>query len=71
MPAGTETASAATNSRQVCDVVGNCIRLLPITGNKVDKKAPTIAIALPMASATYGLNAKVGQAMPAAMGAPG
>ena len=60
VPAGTETASAATNSRQVCDVVGNCSTAAPITGNKVDKKAPTIAIALPMAGATYGLNAKVG-----------
>ena len=60
VPAGTETASAATNSRQVCDLVGNCSTAAPITGNKVDKKAPTIAIALPMAGATYGLNAKVG-----------
>ena len=60
VPAGTETASAATNSRQVCDVVGNCSTAAPITGNKVDKKAPTIAIASPMAGATYGLNAKVG-----------
>ena len=60
VPAGTETASAATNSRQVCDVVGNCSTAAPITGNKVDKKAPTIAIALPMAGVTYGLKAKVG-----------
>ena len=60
VPAGTETANAATNSRQVCDVVGNCSTAAPITGNKVDKKAPTIAIASPMAGATYGLNAKVG-----------
>ena len=60
VPAGTETASAATNSRQVCDVVGNCSTAAPITGNKVDKKAPTIAIASPMAGATYGLKAKVG-----------
>ena len=59
VPAGTETASAATNSRQVCDVEGNCSTAAPITGNKVDKKAPTIAIALPMAGATYGPNAKV------------
>ena len=60
VPAGTETANAVTNSRQVCDIEGNCSTAAPITGNKVDKKAPTIAIALPMAGATYGLNAKVG-----------
>jgi len=59
VPAWTETASATTNSRQICDVVGNCSTATPITGNKVDKKAPTIAIASPMAGATYGLKAKV------------
>jgi hypothetical protein len=59
VPAGTETTSATTNSRQVCDVVGNCSTAASITGNKVDKKAPTIAIASPMAGATYGLKAKV------------
>ncbi len=68
VPAGTETANAATNSRQVCDVVGNCTTAAPITGNKVDKKAPTIAIASPTAGATYGLNARSARAMPAAMG---
>jgi hypothetical protein len=60
VPVGTETASAATNSRQVCNVEGNCSTAAPITGNKVDKKAPTIAIALPMAGATYGLQSKIG-----------
>ena len=60
VPAGTETANAATNSRQVCNNVGDCSTAAPITGNKVDKKAPTIAIASPTAEATYGLNAKVG-----------
>ena len=60
VPAGTETASAATNSRQVCNAVGNCTTAAPISGSKVDKKAPTIAIALPMAGATYGLQAKIG-----------
>jgi N-acetylneuraminic acid mutarotase len=57
---GTETASAATNSRQICDVAGNCTAAGPIAGNKVDKKPPTIAIGLPMAGATYRLRAKVG-----------
>jgi hypothetical protein len=55
-----ETANVPTTSRQVCDVAGNCSTAAPITGNKVDKKAPTIAIALPMAGATYGLQAKIG-----------
>ena len=41
------------------------------TGNKVDKKAPTIAIASPTPGATYGVNARSAQAMRAAMVAQG
>ena len=60
MPAGTETANAATNSRQVCNTVGGCTTAGPIAGNKVDKKPPTITITSPAANATYQLNASVG-----------
>jgi len=59
VPVGAETANAVTNSRQVCDMAGNCNTAGPFTGNKVDKKAPTIAIASPTVGGTYGLNAKV------------
>jgi hypothetical protein len=38
---------------------GNCSTAGPFTGNKVDKKAPMIAIASPAAAARYGVNAKV------------
>ena len=41
--AGTETANASTNSRQVCDGVGGCSTSGPITANKVDKKAPVVS----------------------------
>src|SRR5262249_58910750 len=41
--AGTETASASTTSRNVCDAVGNCASAGPVTGNKGDKKAPTVS----------------------------
>lgn len=47
VPAGTETASASTGSRQVCDVAGNCATAGPVTGIKVDRKAPSITIAAP------------------------
>jgi uncharacterized repeat protein (TIGR01451 family) len=60
VPIGTETANAATNSRQVCNTVGECTTAGPITGNKVDKKPPTITITSPAANATYQLNAIVG-----------
>jgi len=57
---GTETANAATNSRQVCNTVGGCTTAGPISGNKVDKKPPTITIASPTANAMYQLNASAG-----------
>jgi hypothetical protein len=40
--AGTETATATTNSHQVCDVAGNCTTAGPISALKVDRKPPTI-----------------------------
>jgi hypothetical protein len=40
VPAGTETANASTGTHQVCDAVNNCDTAGPISGNKVDKKAP-------------------------------
>jgi hypothetical protein len=42
---GTETANAATSSKEVSDLVGNKATAGPIAGNKVDKKAPAISCA--------------------------
>jgi len=42
VPPGTETSNAATGTRTVCDIGGNCATAGPIVGNKVDKKAPTV-----------------------------
>ncbi|WP_421119833.1 carboxypeptidase regulatory-like domain-containing protein [Aquihabitans daechungensis] len=39
--AGQETSNASTNTRQVCDVYGNCASAGPFTGYKFDRKAPT------------------------------
>lgn len=50
VPAGTETANALTDTREVCDAVGNCATAGPIGGNKVDKKTPEITIAQPTAT---------------------
>jgi hypothetical protein len=38
---GTEAANAYTNSQQVCDAVNNCATAGPVSGFKIDKKAPT------------------------------
>jgi hypothetical protein len=39
--AGNEDGSASTGTQQLCDVHDNCTTAGPITGNKVDRKAPT------------------------------
>jgi hypothetical protein len=41
VPAGTEDSNASTNSYDVYDVAGNFATAGPVSGNKVDKKAPT------------------------------
>jgi len=57
--AGSDDANAGTNTRQVCNTKNLCTTAGPIFGNKVDRKAPTISITSPGASATYQLNAVV------------
>jgi hypothetical protein len=52
---GTETSNASTNSRSVADQAGNSATAGPISGNKIDKKAPSISITAPTAT-TYALN---------------
>jgi hypothetical protein len=52
VPAGTETSSALTDSRQVCDLANNCATAGPFTF-KVDKKKPVITITVPASGATY------------------
>ena len=59
MPAGTETANAATGTHQVCDNVGGCTTVGPVAGNKVDRKPATVTVTSPGANATYQLNASV------------
>jgi hypothetical protein len=40
VPAGTETTSAETDSRMVCDAAGNCATAGPVGGTMIDRKAP-------------------------------
>ncbi len=56
---GTETSNAATGSRSVCDVAGNCSTAGPVTGNMVDKKPPTINVSSPTSGGSYLLNQAV------------
>jgi hypothetical protein len=70
VPAGTETANAFTNSHTVFDVATNSTTGGPIGGNKVDKKAPSIAITVPVATA-YTLNEPVAASYACADGGSG
>ena len=40
---GTEASNAATATRNVCDRTDHCATAGPITGNKVDKEAPSVS----------------------------
>ena len=53
VPDGVETADAATDSREVCDAVGNCSIAGPVNGYQIDRADPTIAIVAPVDGATY------------------
>jgi len=44
VPAGTEDANAATGTRRVCDTAGNCATAGPTSGNRVDRRAPTLTL---------------------------
>jgi microsomal dipeptidase-like Zn-dependent dipeptidase len=58
VPAGVETADAATGSRSLLDVAGNASNAGPIHGNRVDRKGPSIDIVVPAAVA-YAINQPV------------
>jgi alpha-tubulin suppressor-like RCC1 family protein len=60
VPAGAEDGNASTSSRTVCDNANNCAIAGPIAANKIDRRAPDVAIGAP-ASVTYTL----GQTVPA------
>jgi CSLREA domain-containing protein len=54
VPAGTETANASTGTGQACDAAGNCTTIPAVTGLKVDKRGPAIAITAPSGTVTRG-----------------
>ena len=70
VPAGTEDANAQTGSRQVCDLAGNCAPAGPIGGNKIDRKAPMLALpAAKTVDATSAAGAAVSYTVTATDGA--
>ena len=61
VPVGSETSDAATASRRIVDLADNVTVAGPISGNRIDRKAPSIVIASPNAPA-YLLNQAVAAA---------
>jgi Tol biopolymer transport system component len=57
VPVGSETANAATGAVQVCDRAGNCATAGPISGIRVDRRAPQITIADPLDGSDLALGA--------------
>jgi hypothetical protein len=56
--AGQESANAATTSRAVCDRVGNCATAGPVSGMRIDLRAPSIQLTAP-AAGRYLINQSV------------
>ncbi len=54
VPAGTETATAQTGSREVCDGVGNCAQAGPLGPVLVDKKPPQVTVSSPSGTFVVG-----------------
>lgn len=54
-----EDANAATGTRTVCDVAGNCATAASIVGNKIDRRAPMIALTTPASGAVYQLDRSI------------
>ena len=59
IPAGVETDAAESDRRGVCDAAGNCATAGPVSGNKIDRKAPSIGIPEPREGATYEISQRV------------
>jgi PKD domain len=53
VPDGTETATASTGTRNVCDTTGSCRVAGPFTDLKIDRKAPVVTVTTPASGATY------------------
>jgi virginiamycin B lyase len=53
--AGTETANAPTGTRSVCDKAGQCAMAGPVTGNKVDRKGPSVSLRVPRDGGRYAV----------------
>lgn len=52
VPDGSETGSALTDSRTVCDARGNCAQAGPVGGHRIDRKPPVVSLVSP-AERTY------------------
>jgi len=59
---GVEDGNASTDSRVVCDAVGNCATAGPVLGNRIDRKSPDVTLTSPSNGALFQLNRVVNAA---------
>jgi DNA-binding beta-propeller fold protein YncE len=56
---GEEIADGQTDARTILDLAGNSVTAGPITGIRIDRKAPTLTVQSPAESASFFLNQRV------------
>jgi uncharacterized repeat protein (TIGR01451 family) len=61
VPDGTETSTAQTGTRHVCDEAGNCATAGPVGPFRIDRRGPAVALTTPAQGASY----TIGQAVTA------
>jgi endonuclease G, mitochondrial len=71
VPDGTSNSNAATDTREVCDAVGNCATAGPIAGNMIDRENPAASLTTPADGAVYMLNDIVNASFACADGGSG
>jgi len=59
VPDGTETSTAETGTRQVCDDAGNCATAGPVGPFRIDRRGPAIALTTPANGASYAIGQAV------------
>ena len=52
LPAGTQSATAQTGTKNLCDLLGNCVPVGPFSF-QIDKQAPAVTVTTPASGANY------------------
>lgn len=59
VPAGAVDADASTGTRPICNAIGNCQIVAPVSGNRVDRRPPEIVASVAPVAGPYAAGAAV------------